>query len=108
MLPFDYKKGLYRRNNFGQPCVWYARPLDYNSIEVFHGIIGKTITNDIIYINRVPKEEITSRINAKLKVGYKNLWDIKDNVQLPVEGELLSYLDKYLPIHRTTACRLLL
>ena len=36
MLPFDYNKGLYRRNNFGQPCVWYARPLDYNSIEVFH------------------------------------------------------------------------
>lgn len=103
MLPFDYNKGLYRRNNFGQPCVWYARPLDYNSIEVFHGIIGKTITKDIIYISREPREEITSRINAKLKVGYKNLWDIKDNVQLPVEGELLSYLDKYLPFHRTTA-----
>lgn len=103
MLPFDYNKGLYRRNNFGQPCVWYARPLDYNSIEVFHGIIGKTITKDIIYISREPREEITSRINAKLKVGYKNLWDIKDNVQFPVEGELLSYLDKYLPIHRTTA-----
>ena len=51
MLPFDYNKGLYRRNNFGQPCVWYARPLDYNSIEVFHGIISKTITKDIIYIN---------------------------------------------------------
>lgn len=103
MLPFDYNKGLYRRNNFGQPCVWYARPLDYNSIEVFHGIIGKTITKDIIYINREPREEITSRINAKLKVGYKNLWDIKDNVQLPVEEELLSYLDKYLPFNRTTA-----
>lgn len=103
MLQFDYYKGLYRRNNFGQPCVWYARPLDYNSIEVFHGILGKTITRDIIYINREPREEITSRINAKLKVGYKNLWDIKDNVQLPVEGELLAYLDKYLPVHRTTA-----
>lgn len=77
MLPFDYNKGLYRRNNFGQPCVWYARPLDYNSIEVFHGIIGKTITKDIIYISREPREEITSRINAKLKVGYKNLWDNK-------------------------------
>lgn len=102
MLPFDYNKALYRRNNFGQPCVWYARSLDYNSIEVFHGIIGKTITKDIIYINREPREEITSRINAKLKVGYKNLWDIKDNVQLPVEGELLNYLNTYLPIYRTT------
>ena len=36
-------------------------------------------------------------------MDIKNLWDIKDNVQLPVEGELLSYLDKYLPFHRTTA-----
>ena len=41
MLPFNYNFGLYRRNNFGQPCVWYARPYNNTSIEVFHGIIGK-------------------------------------------------------------------
>lgn len=103
MLPFDYHKGLYRRNNFGQPCIWYARPLNDKTIEVFHGIVGKTIINDIIHINREPRAEITSRINAKLKAGYKHLWDIKDNVELPVEGNLLSYLDKYLPFNRTTA-----
>lgn len=103
MLPFNYNKGLYRRNNFGQPCVWYARPLDNKTIEVFHGIVSKTIINDIIHINREPRAEITSRINAKLKTGYKHLWDIKDNVELPVEENLLAYLNKYLPNYRTTA-----
>ena len=29
--------------------------------------------------------------------------DVKDNVNLPVEGELLAYLTKYLPEYRTTA-----
>lgn len=103
MLPFNYNFGLYRRNNFGQPCVWYARPFDHTSIEVFHGILGKTITREIITINREPRAEITSRIKAKEKVGYKHLYDIKDNVESPVEGELLAYLDKYLPTYRTTA-----
>ena len=103
MLPFNYNFGLYRRNNFGQPCVWYAKPFDHASIEVFHGIVGKTITREIIATNREPRAEITSRIKAKEKVGYKHLYDIKDNVESPVEGELLAYLDKYLPAYRTTA-----
>lgn len=103
MLPFNYNSGLYRRNNFGQSCVWYARPIDNKTIEVFHGIVGKTIINDIIRVNREPRAEITSRINAKLKVGYKHLWDIKDNVELPVEENLLAYLNKYLPNYRTTS-----
>lgn len=103
MLPFNYNCGLYRRNNFGQPCVWYAHPFDHASIEVFHGILGKTITREIITTNREPRAEITSRIKAKEKVGYKHLYDVKDNVEYPVEGELLAYLDKYLPAYRTTA-----
>lgn len=103
MLPFSYHFGLYRRNNFGQPCVWYATPFDHSSIEIFHGIVGKTITREIIATNREPRAEITSRIKAKEKVGYKHLYDIKDNVESPVKGELLAYLDKYLPAYRTTA-----
>lgn len=102
MLPFNYNYGFYRRNNFGQPCVWYARPHNNTSIEIFHGIIGKTITSEIIKVNREPRAEITSRIKAKEKIGYKRVWDLKDNVELPVEGELLSYLNKYLPDYRTT------
>lgn len=103
MLPFNYIFGLYRRNNFGQPCVWYAKPITHTSIEVFHGIVGKTITREIINTNRNPREEITSRIKAKEKIGYKHLYELKDNVESPVEGELLAYLNKYLPDYRTTA-----
>ena len=47
-------------------------------------------------------DEIKSKINAKRKEGYKFLNEIKDNVDLPVEGELLQYLNSYLPDYRTT------
>lgn len=103
MLDFNYQLGYYRRNNFGQPCIWYARPFDNDSIIVYHGIVGKTVTSEIIHINRKTADEIKSRVNAKRKTGYKLLSELKDNVSLPVEGELLSYLDTYLPQYRTTA-----
>lgn len=103
MLPFDYKYALYRRNNFGQPCVWHAEPFNDTSIKIIHGILGKTITHEIVLTNRKVIDEISSRRKAKEKVGYKRLRDVKDNVELPVEEELLSYLNKYLPDYRTTA-----
>lgn len=103
MYPFNYQLSLYRRNNFGQPCVWIATPFDFTSIEVYHGIVGKTITRDIIHTHRKPEDEVKSRIAAKRKAGYKLLSELKDNTTLPVEGELLSYLSTYLPAYRTTA-----
>lgn len=109
MLPFNYKYALYRRNNFGQPCVWYAVPNgDKSSIIIYHGILGKTIITDIVNTNRDTKAEITSRTVAKRKAGYKLLSELKDNVSLPVEEELLNYLNSYLPTDRTTIEGLLL
>lgn len=108
MLPFNYRFGLYRRNNFGQPCVWYACPYNSFSIIVYHGIVGKSITKDIIDTNREIHKEITSRTIAKRKNGYKVLSELKDNNELPVEGQLLDYLNKYLPDNRTTSEGLLL
>ena len=108
IYPFVYTFALYRRNNFGQPCVWYATPFDHTSVEVFHGIVGKTITREIIKTTRDPKDEIKSRVNTKRKAGYKYLSEIKDNDVLPVEGELLNYLTAYLPDDRTTIDGLLL
>lgn len=102
-LPFNHHLALYRRNNFGQPCVWYAHPFDDNSFEIYHGILGKKITTERIRTNRVIKNEIDSKIKAKRKVGYKYLSELKDNTTLPVEGELLNYLNSYLPEYRTTA-----
>lgn len=103
MFDFSYQLAYYRRNNFGQPCVWYARPFDFDSIIIYHGIVGKTITSEIIHIYRKPNDEVKSRVNAKRKTGYKLLSELKDNVSLPVEGQLLSYLDTYLPQYRTTS-----
>ena len=108
IYPFVYTFALYRRNNFGQPCVWYATPFDHTSVEVFHGIVGKTITREIIKTTRDPEDEIKSRVNTKRKAGYKYLSEIKDNDVLPVEGELLNYLTAYLPDDRTTIDGLLL
>ena len=102
MLPFNYNFGLYRRNNFGEPCVWYAAPFDDNSIEVYHGIVGKTINRDIIVVGRTPRDEISSRIKAKEKIGYKRLWEVKDNNESPVEEQLYEWLTTYLPYNRTT------
>lgn len=103
MLPFSHHLALYRRNNFGQPCVWYAVPFDNCSIQVYHGIIGKTISNEIIHTHRDPKDEVKSRFKAKEKAGYKYLSELKDNDSLPVEGELFNYLNAYLPFNRTSA-----
>lgn len=103
MYIFDYRQALYRRNNYGQPCVWMARPCNFHTIEIFHGIVGKTISYEEIHVNRCPKDECNSRILAKRKSGYKQLHELKDNVDLPVEGQLLDYLNTYLPNDRTTS-----
>lgn len=103
MLPFNYINALYRKNNFGQPCVWYADfATEPSTIKVYHGILGKTITTESIYTLRSTKDEIQSRINAKRKAGYKYLSELKDNDNLPVEETLITYLTQYLPDNRTT------
>lgn len=99
---FDYIKYLYRKNNHGQPCMWYAEEAGINSYRIYHGIVGKQISTSFHNTHRLAKDEIKSKINAKRKEGYKFLNEIKDNVDLPVEGELLQYLNSYLPDYRTT------
>lgn len=99
----NYLGAIYRRNNFGQPCVWNCVVYDNTSVKVIHGIVGKTITEEIIKTHRKPKDEVSSRYVAKRRAGYKLLSELKDNVILPVEGELLNYLNAYLPYDRTTA-----
>lgn len=103
MYSFDYLKALYRRNNFGQPTMWIAEIIGPFTIKLKHGIVGKTITEEFVTIIRKPEDEIKSRYNAKRKTGYKLLAELKDNVTLPIEGELLHYLNAYLPTYRTTA-----
>lgn len=99
---FNYLNCLYRKNNHGQPCMWYAEEAGINSYKIYHGIVGKQISTSFHNTHRLAKDEIKSKINAKRKEGYKFLNEIKDNVDLPVEGELLQYLNSYLPDYRTT------
>lgn len=101
-MVFDIYKALYRRNNFGQPCVWYCKPSVLGGITIYHGIVGKVITKERIDTNRNTIKECNSRTNAKRKAGYKLLNELKDNTELPVEYNLYSFLDTYLPYDRTT------
>ena len=102
MLKFPYQVALYRRNNYNEPCVWYAEVFDDHAIQIYHGILGKKITTEINVVSRDPKAECVSRAKAKQKQGYKYLSEVRDSKSLPVEGELLSWLNTYLPINRTT------
>ena len=99
----DYLKALYRKNNFGQPCVWYVEKVNTETMRIKYGILGKTINIEYVNIKNKIDDAINSRINAKRKIGYKYLNEVKDNVILPVEGELINYLKTYLPDYRTTA-----
>jgi len=96
---------LYRRNNYGQSCIWFCKPDDSFPFQVvvYHGIVGKTIREERFCTDRVLEDECKSRTNAKRKQGYKYLNEIRDNFDLPVKEELQSWLDKYLPYERTNA-----
>ena len=102
-LPFNYINALYRKNNHGQPCVWYAEKNEPTQYTIYHGIVGKTINSIKVHTNRKADDEIKSKFTTKQKEGYKYLYELKDNVDLPVEGELISYLNTYLLDYRTTA-----
>lgn len=103
MFEFDYKEALYRRNNFGQPCIWCAKTLGMRSYIVYHGILGKSITYQIIHTHRDSSDEIQSKIKDKRKIGYKYLSEIRDDNVIPPVEELIDYLVTYLPTIRTTA-----
>ena len=102
-LPFNYTDALYRKNNYGEPCVWMALPRGINKYEIFHGILGKTISSALITTDRAASAEIASKFKAKRKEGYKYLHELKDNITLPVEEHLYSYLKTYLFDNRTNA-----
>lgn len=105
-MEFPLEHSLYRRNNFGKPCVWYAKVIDNHSLVVYHGIVNKTITTELITTERDAFDEVKSRFTAKRKVGYKYITELRDSCTLPVEGNtdaIYSYLDTYLPHDRTTS-----
>ena len=103
MLPFDYKKALYRKDNYGNPCVWFAYPVDGMRVRIFYGILGKTLSTETYTTIRLPDEDVRSRFASKRKSGYKYLNEIRDNQYLPVEEELINFIKTYMPDIRTNA-----
>lgn len=99
---FDYLTALYRKNNFGQPCMWSINKLDGTHYEIKHGIIDKKISRSIYKSKININKEINTKINDKRKTGYKYLNELKDNVSLPVEEGLMQFLTAYLEDYRTT------
>ena len=99
----NYNLAYYRRNNKGQPTIWYGVAFN-NIVEIYYGILGKTITNETIKTNRGGEAELKSRIASKRKSGYKMLSELSDSNTLPVEEvNVLAYLETYLSYDRTTA-----
>lgn len=100
---------LYRKNNHGEPCYWCIRKNSNTTIEVQHGIVlARAITESFLVTMKNIDTEIQSRINKKRKEGYKYLYEIKDNVESPVEEgtfnqALYYFLKAYLPDIRTAA-----
>lgn len=101
-LPFPFIKGLYRRNNYGEPYVWYGQVINDYVIKIFYGIVGKSISDQILFTTRDAHKELQSKVKAKLKEGYVYLNEIRDCGQLPVEESLQDFLEKYLPTVRST------
>lgn len=106
MVDIPYQLALYRRNSSGEPYVWYCSKFDHETIQVQHGTVGGKIVKEFYKTHRDVDKEVKSRIDAKLKVGYKPMHEIRDSSTLPVEGDVVSiraWLDAYLPINRTTS-----
>ena len=103
--PFKYWEALYRKDNNGNITVWACEcdELNPNAVRVYHGRLDGNIIREYFNTNRISFEERESRYNAKRKTGYKYLYEVKDNVTLPTENELLNFLKTYLPNTRTTA-----
>lgn len=101
-LPFPFIKGLYRRNNYEEPYVWYGQVISDYAIKIFYGIVGKGISDQILFTTRDAHKELQSKVKAKLKEGYVYLNEIRDCGQLPVEESLQDFLEKYLPTVRST------
>ena len=106
MIDIPYKLALYRRNSSGEPYVWYCSKFDNETVQVQHGTVGGKIVKEFYKTHRDVDKEVKSRINAKLKVGYKPMQEIRDSSTQPVEGDIESiraWLDTYLPVNRTTS-----
>ena len=98
---------LYKRNANDNISIWMIIKNSPNSATIVYGVLGKKLHNEQVLTNRNLDAEITSRITAKRKEGYKSIEDVYPNSPLdPTKftlGEKIQYLDTYLPKFNTTS-----
>lgn len=94
---------LYKRNAKGDPIVWQIEKAD-DGYKVSYGAVCGHIHEEIINGKLVKTNEIESRIKAKRKEGYKELFELKDSGPIEIKDNiaLVNYLYTYLPKNNTT------
>lgn len=93
---------LFKRNSQGKPIFWNIEPsTDY--VVVNYGLVGTNGHTELLDKKLVKVNEVTSRIKAKRKEGYKELEELHDNAPKVLYGnDLINYLNTYLPKYNTT------
>ena len=94
---------LYKRNAKGDPIVWQIEKAN-DGYKVSYGAVCGHIHEEIISCKLVKANEIESRIKAKRKEGYKELFELKDSGPIEIKDNiaLVNYLNTYLPKNNTT------
>lgn len=103
---------LYKRNAKGDIIRWQIHALNDGSLSIAYGKYGCKPHTEIIMPTLKKADELTSRIKAKRKEGYKSIQDLWDNS--PDENHqygsdfdldsqnVYNYLNTYLPKYSTT------
>lgn len=101
---------LYKRNAKGIPLFWSGAVIG-DTLTVKYGTTVGVIRKETIATNRLKLDELSSRINAKQKEGYKFITEIRDTTEesiIKLDGDyrnpfLVNYLKEYLPKYNTTS-----
>lgn len=92
---------LYKRNAQGKPIFWKITDVR-DAVSVEYGLVGREGHIETYSTHRPVEDEIKSAIKSKRKEGYKELQDLYDNAPNYIgQGEILAYLDTYLPKDNT-------
>ena len=100
---------IYKRNNFGTPIYW-SITLNNNDIDIKYGTvasINKSMTfipSGYSYENiKKAEQEYNSKINQKIKEGYKYLSELSDEAPESIKDNetLIKFLNNYLPKYNT-------
>lgn len=111
---------LYKRSSNNKPLVWRGYETEKaDFIIVEYGLVGGKLHKEQIPITAKTINELQSRVNAKRKEGYKELSELKDNINLSwaesteiqafvnnstiSKEDLIKFLNTYLPKYSTTS-----